>query len=159
MFVCFFLGLALGSAFAALLISRIRRPWRLLAGVELGIGLTCLPMLALPLWSERIWPALGPENLVSNWGALVKTSLSLGLLLPPAFLMGMTLPVIVSAVCLTNEGLSSQAIRLYAVNTLGRVLGVALVTGVAIQKLGVLGSMALVIAARGRALLPPVFAG
>lgn len=145
-FVCFFLGLALGSAFASTFISRISRPWRLLAGVELGIALTCLPILTLPLWSDRVWPALGPENLVSNLGVLVKTCLSLALLLPPAFLMGFTLPVIVSAVCLTSEGLSSQAVRLYAVNTLGGVLGVALITGLAIQKLGVPGSMALVIA-------------
>src|SRR5687767_4822201 len=47
-FVCFFLGLALGSACAATLIPRIKRPWRFLAGVEAGVALTCIPLIFLP---------------------------------------------------------------------------------------------------------------
>jgi spermidine synthase len=145
-FVCFFLGLALGSAAASMMVTRISRPWRFLAGVELGVALTCIPIFSLPYWSGWVWPALGPEKLISGLGGVVKTGLSLVLLLPPAFLMGMTLPVIISAVCVTGADVSGKAVRLYAVNTLGGVIGLVVVTAVAIQKLGVPGSMILLIA-------------
>ncbi len=144
-FVCFFLGLSLGSAFAALAIKRISRPWRFLAFVELSVALTCVPILLLPYWADLIWPVVGPERLVSASGALIKTGLSLALLVPPTFLMGMTLPIIVSVVCIANDGLSRQALRLYAVNTAGGVVGLVIVTGIAIHKLGVGGSMILLI--------------
>lgn len=123
-FVCFFLGLALGSALAATRIPRIRRPWRFLAGIEFGVALTCLPILFLPQWAGWVWLRLGPASLVSWPGALVKTALSIALVLPPAFLMGMTLPVLVSAVCRATSALSREAVWLYACNTFGGVIGI-----------------------------------
>lgn len=144
-FICFFLGLALGAACASVLISKVRHPWRLVAGVEFGVAFFCIPIAALPFWTKWVWPALGPEGLVSCLGPLVKTGLSLLLLLPPAFLMGMTLPVIVAAVCVTGAGLQREAVRLYALNTLGGVIGLTVVTGFGIQHLGVPGSMVLLI--------------
>ncbi len=145
-FVGFFLGLALGSGLVSVFAPRIKRPWLCLAGIELGVAVTCIPILTLPYWSDWVWPALGPEKLVSTSGVLVKTILSFALLLPPAFLMGMTLPVMVSAVCLTGAESSRSAIRLYAANTFGGVIGLIAVAGLAIQKLGIPGSMVLLIA-------------
>ena len=54
-FGCFFLGLGLGSAVANYLVSRITRPWRLLARLEVGIVLFCLPLFFLPDWTAWIW--------------------------------------------------------------------------------------------------------
>ncbi len=142
-FVCLFLGLALGAACAASLVTGIKRPWRVLAGIELGVGLSCVPIITLPFWTGWLWPALGPDKLVSGLGSLVKTGLSVLLLLSPAFLMGMTLPVIVSAVCVAGVGLRREAVRLYALNTLGGVLGLTVAAGFAIRYLGIPGSMVL----------------
>jgi spermidine synthase len=142
-FVCFFLGLALGSAAASRFIPRLKRPWRCLAGIELGVALTCIPLLLFPYWTGWVWPALGPERLTSGIGVLVKTCVSFLLLVPPAALMGMTMPVMVSAVCVAGAGWSRETVRLYAVNTLGGVVGLAVVAGIAIQQLGVPGSMIL----------------
>src|ERR1041385_3911973 len=62
----FFLGLALGSAIAARMIHRVKRPWRAVALAELGVALFAIPMLLLPEWSDWIWPALGMERL-AQW--------------------------------------------------------------------------------------------
>ena len=145
-FECFFLGLALGSALASLVLPRIRRPWRFLGGIELGVAIFCLPVLLLPEWTGWIWPALGPEQLVAWPGTAVKVLLSVFMLLPPTLLMGMSLPVMVSAVCPSEESLSRQALWLYATNTLGGVLGLAVVVGFALQVGGAVGAMLLVIA-------------
>jgi len=142
-FVCFFLGLALGAGLAAVLVAGIRRPWRFLMWVELGIALLTVPLITLSSWSAWVWPLLGPEHLVSAMGLVVKTGLSLVLLLPAAILMGMTLPVLVSAVCVEAGGLDRETVRLYAVNTLGGVFGLMLVAGLTIPRLGVPWSMGL----------------
>lgn len=118
-FVCFFLGLALGAAIMASALPGIRRPWRCLGWIELGIGLTSVPILLLPDWSAWVWQGLGPESLLSGLGSAVKTGLSLALVLPPTVLMGMTLPVAVAAACPTGASQARDAVWLYAVNTLG----------------------------------------
>lgn len=144
-FGSFFLGLALGAAVAAMIVSRIRRPWRVLALAELGVALLCLPVVFLPQWTGWIWPALGPENLVGRPGAAVKFALSVLLILPPAFLMGMTLPLMASVACRRGRTLSRQGIWLYASNTLGGALGLVCVVGLVVPFLGAAGSMFLVI--------------
>lgn len=142
-FVCFFLGLALGAAWASTVVAKLQRPWRFLMWIETAVALTSLPLITLPFWSGWIWSALGPNQLLSSFGVMVKTSISLLLLLPPAVLMGTTLPVVASAVCVDGTGHQRQAVRLYAFNTLGGVLGLALVAGVTIPRLGVPWSMVL----------------
>ena len=164
-FGCFFLDLALGAAVAAIIMPRIRRPWRTVALIELGIALLSLPALLVNLWSAPIWPALGPENLLSWRGVWLKSLLSVLVLLPPAFPVGMTLPVLTAAVGRAGNGVSRDGVWLYGAYTLGGALGVAVVAGVVLHWLGAAGSMLLMtgtnaaIAAvcflRDRALLPP----
>jgi len=144
-FGCFFLGLALGAAVAAIKMPRIRRPWRTVALIELGIALLSLPALLVNLWSAPIWPALGPENLLSWRGAWLKSLLSVLIVLPPAFLVGMTLPVLTVAVCRAGNGVSRDSVWLYGAYTLGGALGVAVVAGVLLHRLGAAGSMLLMI--------------
>lgn len=140
-FVCFFLGLALGSAMIAGFMPRIHRPWRCLGWIELGVGLTSLPILLLPEWSAWVWQELGPQSLLSGVGYAVKTGLSLVLLLPPTVLMGMTLPMVVAAACSTGVSQATDAVWLYAVNTMGGAIGLAVVASLTIWHLGVPGSM------------------
>ena len=144
-FGCFFLGWALGALAAALVLPKLRRPWRAVGSIELGVAVLCLPALLLPAWSGPIWPALGPEKLMGWPGPVIKSVLSVLVVLPPAFLMGMTLPLVTSAVTEPDEGLATPGLWLYAANTLGGALGLVLVVGFALHVLGAAGSMLLMI--------------
>ncbi len=145
-FECFFLGLALGAATVSFVLPRVRRPWRALGWVELGVALFCLPALLIPEWTGWIWPTLGAERLLSWPGSVLKTVLSVLIILPPAILMGMTLPLAVSVLGGRLPDLPRREIWLYAVNTLGGVLGLALVVLLLLQWAGAFGSMLAMIA-------------
>jgi spermidine synthase len=119
----FFLGLALGSATAARRINRVERPWRAVALAEMGIAVFTLPMLLLPEWSDWIWPTLGMEHLVQWPGIIVKTVVSGIILIPPAFCMGLVLPFLSHGLLRWTHRLETDGVRLYAVTTLGGVLG------------------------------------
>jgi len=142
-FGVFFLGLALGSVAAALVLERIKRPWRFLAIMELGIGLLAIPVALLPWWTAWLWPALGPDALITGLGGWVKLAVSMVCLLPPSFCMGFFIPVAVRELArgrrIDNPG--GRTLALYAANTLGGVAGLALAAGFAIHAFGLLGAM------------------
>lgn len=142
-FGVFFLGLALGSMVAALMLGKLQRPWRFLAGMELAIGLLALPIALLPWWTGWLWPALGPEALVGAAGGWVKLVVSLVCLLPPSFCMGFFVPVVVRELARDCGGEHSggRSLALYAANTLGGVAGLAVAAGFAIHAFGLLGAM------------------
>ena len=141
-FGVFFLGLALGSVVAALVLGRLRRPWRFLAGMELGIGVLALPVALLPWWTGWLWPALGTEALVGAAGGWVKLVVSVVCLLPPSFCMGFFVPVVVRELARGHAGdVGGRTLALYAANTLGGVAGLAVAAGIAIHVFGLLGAM------------------
>jgi spermidine synthase len=142
---CFFLGMALGSALAARVLPKLRRPWRVVGCTDLGVAVLCVPVLLLPQWAGWLWPALGPEKLVGWQGPAVRLVLSLLLVVPPAFLMGMTLPLVVTAVRDPGQCPTNRVTWLYAAYTLGGALGLALVVGLALHLVGPTGSMLLMI--------------
>ncbi len=122
----FFLGLSSGAWFA----SRwrpARVPWRRLALVEGSIALLSLPMLFIaPLGS---WVA-GPLGriIVLQWLLPVAT------ILLPSFMMGCALPALLQV----SGG--RGAVPIYALNTLGGVLGIGLATFAVFPNLGLRGS-------------------
>jgi spermidine synthase len=140
-FGCFFLGLALGAAITPGLARRIRRPWRAVAIAETGVAVLALPALYLPLWTDWIWPALGAERLIGWQGAWVKLVVSAAVVFPPAFFMGVVLPLLARAVLRERYEMSRHGVWLYAVNTLGGVFGLILVTLVLLRLFGAAGSM------------------
>ena len=142
---CFFLGMALGSALAARVLPRLRRPWRVVGYTELGVAILCVPVLLLPQWTGWLWPALGPEKLVGWQGPAIRLVLSFLLVVPPAFLMGMTLPLVTAAVRESGQGPASRGTWLYAAYTLGGALGLALVIGLALHFVGAGAAMLLMI--------------
>ncbi|TVR54469.1 MAG: spermidine synthase [Puniceicoccaceae bacterium] len=145
-FGCFFLGLALGAAVGEILARRVRRPWRLLAVAEAGIALLSVPALLLPAWTGWIWPALGPEGLLSAAGPVLKFLLSFAVIFPPAFVMGWFLPLAAPAILRGPLELGRHGLMLYACNTLGGVLGLAVVALLALQWFGAQGAMLTVMA-------------
>ncbi len=141
---CFFLGLALGAACSTGLARRVKRPWRVVAGLEAGIAVLSVPALTLPAWTGWIWPWLGPDRLVGPVGAWIKLGVSVLIMIPPAFLMGMILPLMARAVLGGDRTLGRQGVWLYAVNTLGGVVGLLLTTVVVLPWVGVSGAMVVV---------------
>ena len=138
---CFFLGLSLGAAWSTRVLRRIVRPWRAVGWLELGIAIATLPAVYLPSWTAWIWPALGSAALVGWPGGLIKLSLSIAIVVPPAVLMGMTLPVLARAVLRDDRTLGREGVWLYSLNTFGGVLGLMFVSVVTLPAVGSVGAM------------------
>jgi spermidine synthase len=123
----FFVGLALGGALAALSPARPAHGWRRVVFAELGVAALALPVLfAVPIGEELRGAVPAP------W---LQVGLPFLLVLPPAVLMGLVLPAAAGSV-----GGRAAAVGLYAVNTLGGVLGILLIALLALPRLGTLGS-------------------
>ncbi len=132
-------GLALGARFLGVPLARRGQGARTYALLELGVaalGLLLLPALRAsdPLVGQ-LYRALGGET--AGFGA-ARLGLVLVALLPPAALMGATLPVLVAHVerDLVGAGLA----RLYALNTFGAVSGSLVAGFVLLPGLGLLGT-------------------
>jgi spermidine synthase len=127
--VAFFLGLALGNHAFGRRAAASRRPLRVYAALELGVALAALAYFALfdvyvaayaqLFQSLRQWP-----------GGLValKLALATGLVLPAAFLMGGTLPVVCEHLARRESGSGGTEIGrtgslVYSVNTFGGAIG------------------------------------
>ncbi len=143
---CFFVGLAFGSAWSTRLTRRVTRPWRALAVAELCIALLTLPAVTLPAWTDWLWPWLGPEMLTTWVGATVKLVVSVLVVIPPAFVMGVTLPLFAAAVLKGDMALGRHGVWLYAMNTAGGVAGLLVTTIVVLHRFGVAGSMGVAMA-------------
>jgi spermidine synthase len=118
----FLLGLALGARFLGVPLSRRGSGARTYALLELGVGLLGLMILPAlragdPLVGQ-LYRALGGEGFAFASARLVLVMLAL---LPPAALMGATLPVLVAHV--EHDLVGAGLARLYALNTLGAVAG------------------------------------
>jgi spermidine synthase len=115
----FFLGLAIGSAIAPRLLARWRDPLSLYIALEAGIAVCSL--LLLPALSHLDTLVAGLP-LLGSWGA-ARFALVLLLLAPPTICMGATYPVIVAWAVRSDQSVGHGISLLYAMNTLGAVLG------------------------------------
>ncbi len=118
----FMTGLALGGALGAKYAPKVQRPLRAYAGLELIIGAFALvfPLLLraiepLYLW---FWSTFSPG--VVSFGVFQFVVLGVVLLLPTAC-MGATLPILVRLP--EDRGGGATTGRLYAINTIGAVMG------------------------------------
>ena len=132
-------GLALG-AFAAgrWLAHRAPRPLSMYGWLEIGIGLYALAVPFLfasltPLY-QRIWNAGASDSFLAL--SLAKAAGIACVLLLPTVLMGASLPVLARQVADDPDRIGGKVGALYAVNTLGALLGVFLAGFVAIPGIG-----------------------
>jgi spermidine synthase len=126
----FMLGLALGSFIAGRNSNKFTNPLFVYGIIEILIGLYCA---LLPF----VWSESGPLRSIyeSAYGETGNTSIqilrfisSLLLLLIPTSLMGATLPILSSIVVTDKRQLGQEVGTLYAINSLGAVIG-TLMTG------------------------------
>ncbi|MEM7608220.1 MAG: fused MFS/spermidine synthase, partial [Myxococcota bacterium] len=119
----FFLGLGLGSA-AGDRFAKRKPAARTYGLIEIGVGIWAIASLWL---MPRIHDAYSLLDLDASFGTLtfVRLLLAFIVLLPPTFLMGATLPVLIAAVSESGLRWERRATWLYATNTLGAALGAA----------------------------------
>ncbi len=119
-------GLAVGSALAARLVDARPRASlaRLYALLEAGIAaLALLVPLAIRAGQPLLAALYNPDDPASPSIALARFGVSVLAVLPPALLMGATLPALVALASPLRDGLGTTSGYLYAANTAGAVLG------------------------------------
>ncbi|KAA0249558.1 MAG: hypothetical protein EDX89_23845 [Acidobacteria bacterium] len=120
----FMTGLGAGAYFLGPRVDRSPSPMRLYALFEAGVGAYALltgPLLSLV---RAAWLGIASRAELSAAAATgVKGLLAALVLLPPAFLMGGTLPALVRAVSEDVAAARRRVALLYALNTLGAVAG------------------------------------
>jgi spermidine synthase len=131
-------GLGLGASLAGRWADRWSRPLVGLALFELGIGAIAVASPGLFGLMDDAYVALYRN--AGNQPALfaaARVALAACFLLPPTFLMGGTFPVLVRGVAAATDAEVGRPVALiYATNTLGAVLGVALAGFASVRLLG-----------------------
>ena len=159
MLAAFIFGLALGGLAVRRSIDTSREPVRILARVQIAMGLAALATLPLYDVTFSLMEALMRGVARNETGyELFNVSaalISALIMLPATFCAGMTLPLITAA--LLRRGRGEAAIgQVYAANTLGAIVGVIATVHIGLPVLGLKGSLiagALVDAALGFVLL------
>ena len=139
-----FLGLALGSAiFAAV---RPKRPLLMFGLLEAGIAAGALCVEPLLGFADAILPSIA-----SAWRPTLqlaaRMALAMAAILPPAILMGGSLPVLAQAIDRGRLGLGVLGGGLYAVNTLGAAAGAIAVPTLLLPAFGAAGSLRVAVGA------------
>jgi spermidine synthase len=123
----FMAGLGLGSLIFGRRAARLGDPIRAYGLMEIAIGLTCaLTPSLFRLASIAYVPLHRLLDLSYDAFSLVQFALVFPLLLVPTTLMGGTLPVLSQSIVTPGEAMARPVGLLYAINTLGAVLGVGL---------------------------------
>ncbi len=123
----FFLGLGFGGEYWGKKTSAHRNPLQLYGLLELGIAFSALGyFMILDLYSAIYSPLFDEFGSNRTLFTFIKFIMALCLLFPPAFFMGGTLPTISHYTVKSNLKLGSNVSLLYAINTLGAVLGTCL---------------------------------
>jgi len=126
--LAFLLGIALGSAWASALAPRIESPLRALALTQMGAAISIVVLYLcvdnLSLWFGRLILAWVPD-----YGQHVPSvkfcmfSLTLLVSLPTTLFLGATFPFTIRAVAGDTERVGEDVGNIYAVNTIGAILG------------------------------------
>ena len=139
-------GLAVGAAVAARIVGRVRRPILVYGLMELGIAgsaLAVAPALQLARRLQADWIGGQAELPVSSElsHSLFYLVAAFLIVLVPTALMGATLPVLAKQVVRTDAEVGRRVGALYAINTLGAVLGTLVAAFVLLPRLGLSGTV------------------
>jgi len=117
-------GLALGSWLGGRLASRVARPLRAFALVEIGVALWCagLPLAVVGVRAAYLALAAGTDP-AATWLTPLQLALQTAALLPATLLMGCALPLLARHLATRAEGVGRAAGRFYGINIAGAAAG------------------------------------
>lgn len=139
----FLLGIAVGSAVAAPLVDRLKRPLLGLGVVELVISASVLAALLLYANLDRITPVLADAiGGLGSWGRVVILifSQASGVLLATTFLFGMTFPFVARIVVDRLDSVGERIATAYTANTAGSIFGSVVIGFAVLPVLGMQGT-------------------
>jgi spermidine synthase len=122
----FFGGLALGSWFWGKRSARLKHALKTYAWLEAGIAVTALLYFFILAAYYQIYPSLYHQTDSAGMRLAVKFLLALVLILPPAFFMGGTIPVMGQFLIRHHAHFGQLSAWLYFINTLGAAAGALL---------------------------------
>lgn len=147
-------GLALGAAWFGRRVDRHGRPLRTYALIEVAVAAYCLLLPLLLAAVSSAYLTLAARALESSGlTLLLRAALAALVVLPPAVLMGGTLPLLARSLIGRVEDTQRLVADLYALNSLGAVLGAGLAGFLTLPLLGVHASLAVAAALNGVAAL------
>jgi spermidine synthase len=148
MLVTFLLGIAIGSAVFSRFIDSIKDNVWLFGAVEIGIGLSSLAALLSMGYMSSVTAYLAKVGFVRTWWHLsgLKFILAAMFMFIPTFLMGSTFPI-VSRIFVNNlKHVSTKVGKIYALNTVGGIIGSALTGFFLLPLLGIRGNILIIVA-------------
>lgn len=136
-------GLALGGAWGGRIAARLNRPLRTYGLLELALALYAGAVPWILTMIDPLYAALSPRISESFWAlSSIRFVFSCLVLLPPTFLMGATLPILTRYAESLGEGTQRRVAQLYAVNTLGAVVGTIAASFLLLPSLGLARTLA-----------------
>jgi spermidine synthase len=141
--LAFLLGMAVGSATGGPLADRMRRPLRLYALAELGIGAWCAAFPLIQPWLLDAYVAWAPPpGTAGSARHAVRFAAGMCAYLLPSVLMGMTTPAFARAYAAGRPDVDLRIVRLYRWNTLGAACGALGTAYFMVPVVGIRGSLA-----------------
>ncbi len=144
MLASFILGLALGGAWVRNRVDRVGDTVRFLASVQIMMGVAAAA--TLPIYSSSFDLMAWILSAVSrNSGgfllfSVTSTAIALAVMLPATFCAGMTLPLITYRLLRSPSGEKALGL-VYAVNTLGSIIGVVVAVHLLLEWAGMRGAL------------------
>ncbi|MEO1084192.1 MAG: hypothetical protein AAFY88_08110 [Acidobacteriota bacterium] len=132
-------GLMAGAWTIERLLSRVRRPLRTYAWLEVGIAATALLVPVGIAAAQRLQVALFSQPEMGGIGAssaFFYLAVSFAVLLPPVALMGATLPLLILHSVRSDEDVARRTGLLYGANTVGAAVGALVTAFVILPALG-----------------------
>ena len=134
-------GLTLGNGLVARLHSRITRPIRLYAILELAIGVGGFAVVAALPRLTSLFETLFTSVANTPWLVnATRLGIAFAFLVLPTTAMGATLPVLTDALSRSNANFGANLGRLYGWNTLGSMLGAIATETLLVRLFGIAGT-------------------
>jgi spermidine synthase len=161
MLATFLLGISLGSALYTTFLATRRRPLVVFTGLQVGVGLGLAFAVRFFPWLRLVTGRASGDPVVHSFNqSLLMMFTRAGLiLLPPAVFLGALFPLATAICARRGEALGTTVGRVYAVNTLGAILGSIGCAFVLIPYLGMWQTNQLLIALSMLGALAVVLAG
>jgi spermidine synthase len=140
MLTTFLVGIAIGGYLVRFFVDRLKEPLRCFAWLQVDIGMSAvvaMPLLNIAVGSTGIITWFASMDI--PWGATVlpRFAISFSLVLIPTVLVGMTFPL-VGKILVTNLDRTGEDVgKVYAVNTLGNIVGALLPAFALVPLLGI----------------------